>query len=131
MKTSFYLGIAHEAKSQSQFAALFFKMFKKIIVYIPTTPIYKKNHTHTNQPPCSVLPKNTLFAKKYQKLLRKVMKKKLWIQTNKKMLQCPPKFIQKYIYPLPPYTPCVDEHLNAFFCCHFVYIHAQYYMLYY
>lgn len=76
MKTSFYLGIAHEAKSQSQFAALFFKMFKKIIVYIPTTPIYKKP-THTNQPPCSVLPKNTLFAKKYQKLLRKVMKKKL------------------------------------------------------
>ena len=39
LKTSFYLGIAHEAKSQSQFAALFFKMFKKIIVYLPTTPI--------------------------------------------------------------------------------------------
>jgi hypothetical protein len=39
LKTSFYLGIAHEAKSQSQFAALFFKMFKKIIVYLLLPPI--------------------------------------------------------------------------------------------
>lgn len=107
MKTSFYLGIAHEAKSQSQFAALFFKMFKKIIVYIPTTPIYKKNHTHTNQPPCSVLPKNTLFAKKYQKLLRKVMKKKVMNTNKQKNASMPPQNLSKNTYTHYPHIPPV------------------------
>ena len=70
LKTSFYLGIAHEAKSQSQFAALFFKMFKKnYSIPIPHT------HTQINHPVVFYQKNKTLSAKISK--LRKVMKKKI------------------------------------------------------